>query len=324
MGTPSKRSPARVRRQSDRGRRAEHPGDVPATGWWAILQRVVRELGEDRADLLAAGVAFYGLLSLVPLLAAGVSLFALAWDPEQVTRHAETWSFIPPAARELVVHQVERVAATSTRRLNLSLIGSLAVALWSGNRAALALLSACSAAYDEPPRGWLSARLQSLLFTAGAVVFLLISLAALVVLPAAFAALDLHGLWATSVWILRWPVLVIMMLVALAVIYRHGPNRSAPRWRWVTPGSVVATAVWLVASGGLTVYASRFSDFNRTYGSLGAVALLLLWLWASAYAVLLGAELNAELEHETLEDTTQPPDQPLGERGAFVADTYAE
>jgi membrane protein len=305
-----------------RGREADRPGEVPASGWKDVLVRLKAQLKEDDLPLLAAGVAFFALLALVPTLVAVVSLYGLVADPSDVQRTVDdTLQAAPTEVRDLVSSQLERVIDSSPSGLRVGVFVGLAVALWSASSGMKHLMGALTLAYDEvDDRRFLRLRGLALLLTVGAIVMALLALAGMVV-PEGLEDAGSMGTLRTVLQLARWPVLAVVVVLALSVLYRWAPDRDAARWRWVSPGALLATAVWLVASIGFSIYTANFGSYNETYGALGAIVVLMLWLYITAYAVILGAELNCELERQTVMDTTEGPDRPLGERGAYAADT---
>lgn len=306
----------------DRGRTATAPSDITASGFKDVAVRVKRELSEDNGVLAAAGVAFFGFLSLIPALAALVSILGLVTSPEDVASRAEDlFGALPAEARNLLEAQLESVAGRTGSSLSLSLVVSILLALWSASSGTGHLISAVNAAYDEDDeRGFIRNRLLAIAFTLGAIVFVVFALGGLAALPAILDAVGLPS-WLQLVY---WPILLAGFMVGLAVLYRYAPDRDEPEWRWVSWGAAIAVALWLVASIGLRIYAANFGNFDESYGTLGAVVVLMLWLLITALAVLVGAEINAELEHQTAHDTTTGPDLPMGRRGAEMADTLGD
>jgi membrane protein len=311
---------------ADRGRSAERPSQLPAAGWRDILWRVKAEMAQDNLSLVAAGVAFYALLALFPAIAAVVSIYGLVAEPQTVEQQLQAGSHIlPQEARSIVEEQLKRVTASGSTALGLGAIVSLLLAIWSANKGTQSLITALNIVYDEDEkRGFIWFNVISLALTVGMFLFLIVCLGAIAALPALIGNLGLpEVVRQLAVW-LRWPILGVAFVVALAALYRFAPSRDEPRWRWVSPGAVVATVLWLIASGLFSWYVSSFGNYNETYGSLGAVAVLMMWFWLSALIVLLGAELNAEMEHQTERDTTRGGEKPVGRRGAYVADTVGE
>jgi membrane protein len=306
-----------------RGRAAGRPSDIPKAGWRDILLRVWREQSEDNISMIAAGVAFYMLLALFPTLAAMVSIYGLVADPAEIERQfGMVSSVLPQEATDILLGQMRQVAGASGGALQLSVLVSLALTLWSASRGMNALINALNITYDErETRGFIKLNLIALGLTLGGIVFLILTLVLVAGLPAVFNALGLGGPVVQAVSLARWPLLAVAGIIGLAVLYRYAPDRQEPRWRWVSWGAILATLLWLLGSIAFSVYVGNFSNYNETYGSVGAVVILLLWLNLTAYVVLLGAELNAEMEHQTAQDTTTGGDQPIGHRRAYVADT---
>jgi membrane protein len=306
-----------------RGRGARLPWHIPLAGWKDILWRTYQQIGEDRLLAVAAGVVFYGLLAIFPAISAFVSVYGLFADVATVRDHLSLVAQVVPAdALGPIEEQVGRVTATGNGTLSLAFLLSLGIALWSANAGMKAIIDALNVAYDETERrGFIKLTLISLAMTACVIIAGLIAVGAVVVFPLVTSFLGLGSETGTLIAVLRWPVLVATLLLGLAVLYRFGPNRTKPRWQWVSVGSVVAAVLWLAGSAALSLYLSRFADYGATYGSLAAGIGLMMWLWLSAIVVLLGAELNAEIEHQTARDSTVGPDKPLGARGATMADT---
>jgi membrane protein len=268
-------------------------------------------------------VAFFGLLALVPGLIALVSVYGLVADPTDVERQVEdVLGAAPSEVRDVVAQQLQSITEDAGSALTLTLVISVLLALWSASSGVANLIAGINAAYDEEEtRGFVKVRGLSLAFTVGAIVFLVGSFVLIAVLPSVLADTGLGSAGRVVVGVVRWALLLVAMLFALTVLYRFGPDRDDPEWKWVTPGAVVATLLWLAGSALFAVYTANFGSYNETYGSLGAVVVVMLWLWISALAVLLGAELNAELERQTVHDTTIGRTQPMGTRRAVAADT---
>jgi membrane protein len=307
---------------ADRGRDADAPSEIPARGWKDIAVRVKREAEDDNLSLVAAGVAFFALLSVVPAMVAAISLYGLVASPEDVARHIDDLSgAMPEEARTLVGDQLDQVVSASEAGLSVGLIGGLVIALWGASTAMKHLVVALSTVYDEhDDRGFLKLRARALLLTLAGIAFLGVAVLLLTVAPAWLGGDD-NEVVRVAVSLLRWPLLLAMMMVGLAVLYRHAPDRAEPRWQWVSWGAAVATVAWLLASVGFSLYASYLGSYNETYGSMAGIVVLMLWLFLTALCVLVGAEVNAEIEHQTAEDSTTGPPRPLGSRDAYVADT---
>jgi membrane protein len=308
--------------RGNRGRHAERPGQVPIRGWKDVAVRLKGQLKEDDVPLLAAGVAFFTLLALVPALVALVSVYGLVADPSDVQRLTEdALQAAPTEVQDLVTAQLDSVVNSQPSGLRVGAIVGVVVALWSASSGMQHLMGALTLAYDETDdRKFLRLRGAALALTIGSVAVFALALAGMV----APNALDDSGAQGTAravLLVLRWFVLAVIAMVALSVLYRFAPDRDSPRWRWVSPGAVLATVVAVAASIAFSIYTANFGKYNETYGALGAIVVLMLWLYLIAYAVILGAELNCELERQTVVDTTRGRERPLGERGAYAADT---
>lgn len=307
------------------GRDANAPHEIPGRGWWAILKRTVQEGNDDRLMTEAAGITFYTLLALFPAIGALVSLYGLVANPATVAQHVQALSgVVPGGGMQIIEEQVSRVTSQPQGALGFGFAFGLLISLWSANAATKAAFDALNVVYDEEEkRGFVKRTLVTLAFTLGTLLFAVLALAAVVVLPAALSVLGLGG---AIEWLLRlgrWPLLALCVGLLLAVLYRFGPSRETARWRWVSWGSAVASVAWLLVSIGFSWYVANFGSYNETYGSLGAVIGFMTWIWISAIVVLYGAELNAEVEHQTARDTTTGQERPLGARGAEMADRVA-
>ncbi|HET9443485.1 MAG TPA: YihY/virulence factor BrkB family protein [Acidimicrobiales bacterium] len=306
-----------------RGRQAARSTDIPPRGWKDVLVRTKEEAKADNVPLMAGGVAFFALLALVPGLVALVSLYGLVADPSEVERQVrDLLGAAPQEVRELIRTQLRSVVEGSDTGIGIGALVGLVLALYSASSGMKHMVSAINAAYDESEtRKFVRLRLVALALTFGAVAFLAVTFAVVTLLPALLEGTALGGTARTVINVLRWPLLALAMVVGLGVLYRFAPDRDEPRWQWVSSGAVAATGLWVVASIGFSVYAANFGRFNETYGSLGAVIVTMLWLFITAYVVIGGAELNAELERQTARDTTEGRGQPIGRRQAHAADT---
>jgi membrane protein len=315
-----------ARSEAGRGREADSPTDIPAQGWKDVLWRVWEEMGHDRLIAVAAGVTYYGLLAIFPAIAAFVSLYGLVADPSTIEGHLNSVSSIlPGGAIDVIREQVQRIASQGGGTLGFGFVFGLLVSLWSANAGMKAVFDALNVVYDEEEkRSFIKLNLQSLTFTLGAVALLIVAIFATAVLPHLLDFVGLSGVMETLLSLLRWPLLLVLIMTGLAVLYRYGPSRDKAEWRWVSPGSVAAAVLWVVASMLFSWYASKFGSYNETYGSLGAVVGFMTWLWISTIVILLGAELNAETEHQTGRDSTVGGQRPMGARNAAMADTLGE
>ncbi|AEA24547.1 ribonuclease BN [Pseudonocardia dioxanivorans CB1190] len=307
------------------GRRARTPAQVPPAGWWQVTRRAWAEAKADNVPILAGGVAFFAFLALFPALIAAITVYGLVADPAQVGDQVDRLAAIlPAAARPIVADQLGAVSSAGTGALGVGLVVSLLAALWSASAGTMNLIRATNLAYDEEEtRGFLRLRGTALGLTLAAIVFVLLAVALVAAMPAVFEAVGLGGAGLVVAQVVRWVLLVVLVVVALAVVYRVAPDRDAPKFRWVSVGAVVATVLWLVGSIVFSVYVDNFGSYNKTYGALAGAVVLLLWLYLTSYIVLLGAEINAESERQTARDTTRGPAEPMGARGADAADTVA-
>jgi membrane protein len=289
---------------------------------FAVLKRVKAEVKEDNVSLLAAGVAFYAMLAIFPAIIAVVTIYGMVADPDQVeTQVGEFAKSLPSGADELLTNQLTSVATAGRQALSIGLVISLLALLWSVSSGVQGLIKSLNVIYDEKEtRGFVKLRGLSLLLTLGAIVVAVVALALITVFPSVIDRVGLGQAGQVAASVARWVVLAVLVLLALGVVYRLGPDRANPRWRWVSVGAVVALVLWLLGSVGFSFYVDNFGKYNQTYGALAAVIILLLWLFLSAFAVLLGAEFNAESERQTAADTTTGPERPPGQRGAEVAD----
>jgi membrane protein len=297
-----------------RGRDASRPSDIPAKSWKDILWRVYHNVPEHRVVSIAAGVTFYVLLSIFPATAALVAIYGLFADPSTIGQHLNELSgVLPGGATEVIGDQLQRLTSQPTSRLGFALLFGVVVSLWSANAGMKALFDALNVVHGEKEqRSFIRLNAMSLAFTIGALVFMIIAFGAIAVLPVVLGYLGLSSVTEWLVTLGKWPLLFFAVAFATALIYRFGPSREEPRWRWVTWGSAFAALAWLVMSVLFSWYATNFGTYNKTYGSLGAAIGLMTWIWLSCVVVLLGAELDAEIEHQTERDGTTGAEKPIG------------
>ncbi len=313
--------------EAGRGRTADQPAEIPAKGWKDIAWRVFGNIQNDRVLLIAAGVTYYALLALFPATAALVSLYGLFADASTISEQLRLVSgFLPDGALEVIGDQVKRIASQGQATLGTAFLGTLVFALWGANAGTKAIFDALNIIYKErEKRSFIRLTLWSMAFTIGAIALMLLAFAGVVAVPVALSLLGVpDGSGTSLLTLLRWPVLYVVVLFGLACLYRYGPSRTKPQWRWVSWGSAIAGGIWLVGSLLLSWYVANFGNYNATYGSLGAVIGFMVWIWLSTIIVLLGGEINAEMEHQTAKDTTEGGRKPIGTRGARMADEIGE
>ncbi len=318
-----RRAKPRHARDPARGRDAEHPADIPPRGWKDIARRTWAEVSDQNLFLIAGGVTYAVLLALFPGLAALVSLYGLAFDTAQIEKQVAALSGVLPAqTQELLSQELHSLVESSGGALGFAAIVALLLAIWSASRGMSGLITAINIAYEEKERrSFVKFNLIALGLTVGLVAGGVIAIA---VLP---AAVQLLAVGSATKWLLllvQWPLLNILVMGGLAVLYRFGPDRDKPQWRWVSPGAIAATVLWIIGSVGFTVYVANFNSYDKTYGSLGGVVILLTWLYLSALMVLLGAVINAQSERQTLKDSTEGAPRAMGRRDAHAADTLGE
>jgi membrane protein len=314
------------RRQLERGREAGRPTEIPPAGWKDILLRAWSEVSDANLFLVAGGVTYAILLALFPGLAALVSLYGLLLDASQIEKQVATLSgVLPEQAQQMLAAQLHSLVQSSSGALGLSAILALLLALWSASRGMSGLITALNIAYEEhEKRGFFKLNLIALGLTVGLTIAGIVVVALVAVLPAAVDFLPLGSFGKWLLLILEWPLLVGFVLVGLAVMYRYAPARDEPQWKWVSPGAGAAVTLWIITSIGFTVYVAHFNSYDKTYGSLGGVIILLTWLYISSFVILFGAVINAQSEKQTRKDSTVGRPECMGRRGARAADELGE
>jgi membrane protein len=309
------------RDEPGRGRAAARPSQIPAKGWRDIFWRVIYSFFGDRLPMVAGGIAYFLLLSLFPAMGAFVALYGLFADAGMVGEQLQGLAgVLPPDVLQIMADQMARIAGAEKGGLSLAFFGSLLVALWSAMTGVKVLFQGLNVAYHETERrNLVKMNLTALFFTLGLFVFSGIVIGAVIVTPAVLSFWGYNS--EQGLGLLRWPILLLANVAVMSVLYRYGPSRQLPRWRWVTWGGAFASVLWLFASWAFSWYLANMANYQATYGSLGAFMGFMVWVWLSALVVLLGAEVNAEMEHQTARDTTTGPERTMGERGAVVADT---
>jgi membrane protein len=305
-----------------RGRRADSPGEIPAAGWKDILWRTWSEARKDRIPAVAAGVTFFTILALFPGVTAFVSLYGMFADVDTAQRHLTALAGVVPSdALTMIGDQMIRIAATRQASLSVTFAVSLVLSVWSANAGVKALFAGLNVAYEQDEtRSFLKLNLVSLVFTFASLAFLLVAMSAMVALPLALNILHVDPA-SRLLAVLRWPALLAVMMLGLAAVYRFGPDREHPRWRWVTWGGAAAAVSWMAMSLLFSWYVANFARYNAAYGPLSAIVVFMIWIWLSVTVILAGAELNAESEHQTIEDSTTGAPLPMGLRGARMADS---
>ena len=310
-------------REPGRGRDADDPAQIPAPGWRDILWRVLRAVPRDRVLATAGGVAFFTLLSTFPALATLVSVYSLFSDPRVISQHVGLLAgVLPNDVLTLLSDQLVRIARQGTGTLGTASLASVAIAFWSANSGVSALFDALNVIYRErEKRSLVRFYATTLLFTLSGILFALTATGMVVILPIVLDRLGLGVPTDVTLRVARWPGLLLLVGLGLALTYRYGPSRREAKWRWVSWGGGAASVSWVCASVSFSWYVASFDSYNRIYGSLGAAVGYMTWIWLSVVIVLLGAELNAEIERQTARDSTTGRPKPLGAREAYAADT---
>ncbi len=307
------------------GALANKPSEIPARGWKQVAKRVFNDIGDDRIMAEAAAVTYYALLAIFPAIAALISFYGLIADPADIGKHlASLGGVVPQGGMQIISDQIKSLTSAPHNALGFGAIFGLLTTVWSANAGIKSLFDALNAVYEEKEtRSFLHRTWLSLAFTLGALLFVILALTAVAVVPAVLQLVYLGGVADALLNLGRWPLMLGAIMLFLALVYRYGPSRAKAKWRWVSWGSGFAGIVFIIASAAFSWYAANFSSYNKTYGSLGAAVGFMTWIWISTIIVLVGAELNAELEHQTAQDSTVGPAKPMGARGAKRADEVA-
>ena len=327
MTTPTSRASndeqvKRSRPGTQPGAQASRPAEIPPPGWKEIAKRVFKSLGKDHVSLVAGGVAFFAFLAIFPALSALIAIYGLLVPPDQVTAQvSQLASILPMQAEEMLHDALLNITTTNEEKLGWSLLLSVALSLWSANKGTAALFEGLNIVYnEEEKRNFIKLKLTTLGFTLLGFVGAIVSLTLIVGISAVIERLGLANWLETAISLIRWPILAMVFIAALALSYRYAPCRNDPKFRWVSVGSVVSTVLWLVLSAGFAYYVGNFGKYDEVYGSVAAVVVTLLWLYLTVMVILLGAEINGEMEAQTNRDTTVGPEKPIGRRGAYYAD----
>jgi membrane protein len=310
-------------RTAHHGREADTPRQIPRAGWRDVILRTKDAIPADHVSIVAAGVAFFGLLALFPAIASLIAIAGLVLDPADIAGQLQAVAgALPESAAEILRAQARKVTEGAGAGIGIGAALGILLSLWSASKGMKTLIEGMNIAYgEEESRGFVRLNLVALALTLFLILGLIVAFAAAVALPVLLGSLGLGDAARTAVAWGRWPLLALLAVLGLAVIYRFGPSRHGARWRWVSPGAVLATLLWIAATVGFSIYVGNFGSYNETYGALGGVIVLLTWLWISAFVVLLGAELNSEAEQQTRRDTTTGMPRPEGARRAVTADT---
>lgn len=308
-----------------KGHRAEKPSDIPAAGWKEIGSRVLSQLKKDHIQIVAAGVAFYFFLAIFPTIIAALSIYGLVLDPAKIQEHMDGLSqFLPGEAYSIIESFMEPVVSNESQKLGWGLVISILFSLWSANKGTNAIFEGINISYNEEDnRNFFKRTGITLLFTLGGIILGLISILIVILFPALIDQINLGSTLETVLGWTRWILLALIIVFALGLLYKKAPDRDNPEIKWVSWGSVIATVLWVLASLLFSWYINNFGSYDDMYGSFASVILLLLWLFLTSFIVLLGAEINSEMEHQTSQDTTIGPDEPMGQRGGYHADHVA-
>ncbi len=322
-GTQTAQEEQGGKEKKERGRSAAVPRQIPTIGWRDILLRVKDQISSDNVSIVAAGVAFYCILALFPALAAVVSIYGLVTSPQEVQQQIKSISdFLPQEAQTVIHEQLLSISTSTESALSFGAIAGLLIAIWSASKAMSALITSLNIAYnEEETRGFLKITGLAILLTIIGIIFLILTLFLITLLPTVLRIFGFGELAQTGLSLARWPLLAVVVMVGLAFLYRYAPCRNPPKWQWVSWGAGIATILWVIGSLGFAIYANDYGNYNQTYGSLGAAVILLMWFWLTAFIVMVGAEVNSEMERQTKKDTTVGEPQPMGQREAYAADS---
>jgi membrane protein len=309
-------------RERDRGREARKPTEIPKRGWFDIAVRVKDEVAKDNVSLIASGLALYALLAVFPALAAAVSIYGIFASPGEIAHHFDAFSGVFPTDATKILQDELQSLSGKHQALGIGFAIGVVIALWSARSGMTALMTTMNVAYGErETRGFFKKILVSMAFTIGSIVGFLVVMALVVAVPLALKALPLGPAAAIVILAFRWILLWFMAVFGMACVYRYAPSRREAQWRWITWGSAIAATLWLAGSLLFALYAHYSGTYGKTYGALGGVVVLLMWFYLTGYTIILGAEINSEMERQTRIDTTTGHEKPLGERGAYSADT---
>lgn len=308
-----------------RGEEAKWPHQIPFSGWVDIGKRVFQEIKTDHMQIISAGVAFYFFLAIFPTIVAAISIYGLILEPAQMENQISKLSVVlPDQAFGMIIDFLQPILERSRREIGWGLFISIMISIWSANKGTNALFQGVNIAYDETDsRGIIKKNLLSLIFTLGGLIIGLISLLIVIFFPLLISDLGLNPKIENMLQWLRWVILGLILIFNLSMVYKIAPCRTSPRFGWVSWGAIIGTLLWLGGSMLFSWYVANFGSYDDLYGSFAAVAILLLWLFLTAFIVLIGAEINSEMEHQTRQDTTIGTEKPMGERKAWHADHCA-
>lgn len=309
-----------------RGRNAKAPQHIPAPGWKDVLKRVKQGIKDDRLSMISAAMAYYALFAFVPALSSVVLMYAWVSDPAEIQGHMAAMSrFLPADAQNILSEQLGALAGKASGSLGVGAIGTLLIALWSASKGSKAVIEAMNMIYEEKEsRGFFKLNIFALGMTLLGVLMGILAIGVIVLVPIMTNIFNFVPMVSILGTIGSWVVLLGIFSFYLSFAYRFGPDRENAKWKWVSWGAVFSAVAWAMVSALFSWYAKEFGNFNKTYGSLGAIIVLMTWFYLSSFVILIGAEINAELEHQTAKDTTTGPERPMGERDATMADTLGE
>lgn len=309
----------------EKGHKADKPSEIPAKGWKEISSRVVSQLKKDNVQIVSAGVGFYFFMAIFPTIVAALSIYGLLMDPAQIQDHVDGLAkFLPSEAYGIIESIMKPIVSKPDQSLGWGLLFSILLSLWSANQGTNALFEGINIAYNEEDnRSYFKRTGMTLLFTLGGIVLGFISILIVILFPALIDHIHLGSTVETVLGWTRWILLAIIIIFGLGLLYKKAPDRDNPEIKWVSWGSVTATVLWILGSLLFSWYVNNFGSYDDMYGSFASVIVMLLWMFLTAFIILLGAEINSEMEHQTSKDTTVGPDQPMGERGGYHADHVA-
>tara|TARA_R100000027_G_scaffold35774_2_gene26274 strand:+ start:269 stop:1237 length:969 start_codon:yes stop_codon:yes gene_type:complete len=312
----------RQEHSSKRGREAESPRSLPLRGWLDIGKRVFRNIGKKNLPIVAGGVALYWFLALFPLFIALFSVYGLVADPSQVEQQVDQFaSALPDSAQEFLGNEMERLAGHSLEALGWGAILGIGIAIWSSARGVKGMMQSLNVVYEEKEeRGIIKNNLVAMCLTAVILLLIVLAVGLIVALPIFLQMIGLGGFVVVVIQLVKWPILFCLVISVLGILYRWAPCRRSAEWKWITPGAMAASVLWIVGSVAFSFFVQNFGNYANTYGSLAAVIILILWFHLTAFIVLLGGVINGEMEMQTRHDSTIGEDLPMGERDAYVAD----